>query len=102
MYREYIDQLLNGCFHQDWMEEASEPSEVLDNFVETSGLTSDQLQTLASDLRELALQHEGHSDDWLLDELRCDFDPSGSGLTASQWLRDLAQQLIAKKGLAPQ
>lgn len=102
MNRENVNQLLCGYFNQDWMEEASKPSEVVDNFAGTSGLSSDDLQFLAGDLRELAAKHEGRDDDWLLNDLRCDFDPSGSGLTASEWLRELAQQLVAKKALAPQ
>lgn len=93
---EWIDTLLNGYFHPDWNEEASEPSEVIDDFLKTTNLTSDELQLLANDIRQLAEQHEGEEEGWLLRELGCFFAPSGYGMTASEWLRDVAQELIAK------
>ncbi len=102
MNRENIEQLFGGYFHEDWNEEASEPSEVVDNFVRTSGMVEAELESLAKDLQEIAQRHEGQKDNWLFRELGCCFDPSADGQTDSEWVRDLALQLIAKMGQAPQ
>lgn len=102
MMQDYINTLLKGYFHEDWAEEASNPSEVLDDFVSAIGLTGDELQRLTNDLLALATQHEGDNEGWLFRDLGCYFDPSADGQTDAEWLRDLARQLIAKKGLAPQ
>lgn len=98
---ELVETLLQAYFHEDWPEEARNASELVDQFIRTSGLAADEFECLATDLRKIAQQHEDQPNGWLFRELGCYFDPSSDGQTDSEWLREISQQLIAKNAHAP-
>ena len=90
--------LLSGYFHQDWVLEANEPDEVVSRFMESTK-DGDELKAIATQIRSfLASRHsEAVIVQDLLAVLGCYYLPSADGMSASAWLRKVADQLSGNR-----
>jgi hypothetical protein len=89
-----LKSLLSGYFHEDWELEASEPDEVIFRFLE-SGPSASEIDRIVAQIRHYL---GGGKDDTtvergLLKDLGCYYLPSADGISASDWLRHVADRL---------
>lgn len=90
MNTDQITNFLSGYFHEDWEVEAETDAEVVALF-QRSGSSSCSIEELANELESAATKREKEaSDEWLLKEHGCYYQPSFDGLKGSDWFRRLA------------
>lgn len=88
---------LSGYFHEDWELDASEPDEVVSQFLSSnpSAIKIDQIVTqiyyYLGERKDDAAVERG-----LLEELGCYYLPSADGIGACDWLRHMID-LLRKK-----
>lgn len=86
-------QFLGGYFHQDWMNDAPDPSTVVDLFLNESN--REQIAGVLSELTRLL--NQDCSDDELqalLLKIGCDVHFPFFGVTARQWLVSVRGQIF--------
>ncbi|CAG0936757.1 hypothetical protein TFLX_05645 [Thermoflexales bacterium] len=86
-------QLLGGYFNEDWDLEADDDRGIVEFFMkqeprETIQQTLNELQTLLGQKKS-----EDELNKIVFGELHCRYNPTADGLTTSQWLASLANQI---------
>ena len=90
MSTDLITNFLSGYFHEDWEVEADTDADVVALFYR-SGSSSSSIAALANELESAATLRENEaSDEWLLKDHGCYYQPSFDGLRGSDWFRRLA------------
>jgi hypothetical protein len=90
MNTDQITNFLSGYFHEDWEVEAGTDAEVVALF-QRSGSSPSSIAALANELESAATKRENEaSDEWLLKDHGCYYQPSFDGLSGSDWFRRLA------------
>ena len=93
-----LRNFFSAYFHQDCFVNG-ETSEQIVSDVVASGGPPEELRLLRSAIMDyLADSGEGHLEKELLKDLGAYYLPSADGLTAEQWLRDVASQLVPRQG----
>lgn len=102
MNTDQITHFLSGYFHEDWEVEAGSDAEVVALF-QRSGSSASSIAALANELESVATKRENEaSDEWLLKDHGCYYQPSFDGLSGSNWLRRLAGLMRNSLNLTPQ
>ncbi len=93
-----LRSFLSGYFHQDWNLDASEPDEVIFQFLR-SRPTSNEVDRIAAQIGQyLDVENDDATvERGLLEELGCCYSPSADGMSARQWLMHATDLLLSKK-----
>ncbi len=88
-----LEQFFAGYFHQDWMDDAGRPEEVIDQFL--ASVAQDVPARLAEDIRTYVADHPDEAElrERLLTDLGCYYDPAVDGLAARDWMLQIASRL---------
>jgi ParB-like chromosome segregation protein Spo0J len=87
-----LGQFFGAYFHQDWVFEAADWRQVVDDFSASPRLTADRLNELADSISGLLVRHSESELPSLLRDLDCYYDPRPE-TTFSDWLRLVAHRL---------
>jgi hypothetical protein len=92
-------QFFGGYFHEDWVLEADTPRDVIEAFKATGGWSSDKIKALSKAILEFSQRYptEKELEEHLLLDLGCNYNMAADGLAASEWLRQVAAQLIDER-----
>ena len=91
-----LAQFFGGYFHQDWIDEFSNPEDAIDAYrngepVESIRLACEELE------RAMLLIQQGPEDPQrVLQELGCYYDPAADDLTVAAWLEQVRKKLECK------
>jgi hypothetical protein len=86
-------QFFGGYFHQDWVDEFSDPEAAIAAFV--SGASTDAIRSACDELsRAVLLARQGaEGPQRFLHELGCYYDPAADGLAVPDWLEWVRKKL---------
>jgi hypothetical protein len=86
-------QLLGGYFNEDWDLEADDDQGVVELFMKQE--SREKIQQTLNELRSLLGQKKSEDElnKIVFDELHCRYSPTADGLTTSQWLASIADQI---------
>ena len=86
-------QFFGGYFHQDWLEEFSDPEAAVAAFF--SGASTEAIRSACDELSQaVLLARQGTEDPQrFLYELGCYYDPAANGLAVSDWLEQVRKKL---------
>lgn len=87
-----LGQFFGAFFHQDWIFEADDWRQVVNNFSASPGLTADRLNELAHSISGLLARHPESELPFVLMDLGCYYDPRPE-TTFTDWLRLVADRL---------
>jgi hypothetical protein len=87
-------QFFAAYFHEDFLDEASTPSEVVSRFVNEGGPGFD-LRKLSQEIVAYVDEHQDEKElgKALVAELGCYYAPMSQGISTRAWLLDVAAQL---------
>lgn len=87
-------QFFSGYFHQDWVDEANSPNELINLFKDTEPKEFiDQVLHELGVLLEKNLSTE-QLNKILLEELGCFYDPNSDGINTLDWLMSIRNMLL--------
>lgn len=95
---ERLKSFFAAYFHQDWMEDAERPEEVVEQYLATA--IPDEAARLAEDIRAFleSCSDEAELRDRLFRELGCYYDPTADGVAARDWLLQIVSALSGGPG----
>lgn len=93
MTHHLVTEFLSGYFHEDWHADAETDADIVAVFLRSKG-SAFPIASLAADLEVVAKERiSEQSNEWLLNEYGCYYDPSADGLSGANWLLRLASML---------
>jgi len=92
-----LRSFFSGYFHEDWELDASEPDEVISQFLR-SGPSSNEVDRIVAQIGRYldAGKDDAAIERGLLEELGCYYLPGADGMSARDWLRHVADVLSKK------
>ncbi len=91
--RELLRNFFGSYFHEDWSSEAQSPEAVIAKYIKT--VTSEQMRLLSSAILNYSdrFQSDGELENSLYRDLGSYYAPSGAGISAKAWLKEIAHRL---------
>ncbi|MEZ2248546.1 contact-dependent growth inhibition system immunity protein [Microcoleus sp.] len=88
-----LTQFFSSYFHQDWPLEASNASEVVENYLHSE--SPETIEAVLAELNQLLKMSLAEPDlkTLILEELGCYYDPSSENQTVTEWLESVQQSL---------
>ncbi|MEZ2239027.1 MULTISPECIES: contact-dependent growth inhibition system immunity protein [unclassified Microcoleus] len=88
-----LTQFFSSYFHQDWPLEASNASEVVENYLHSE--SPETIEAVLAELNQLLKMSIAEPDleTLILEELGCYYDPSSENQTVTEWLESVQQSL---------
>lgn len=92
-----LKSFFSGYFHEDWELDASEPDDVISQFLR-SGASANEVDRIVAQIGSYvaAREDEAAIERGLLEELGCYYLPGADGMSAREWLTHVAE-LLSKK-----
>lgn len=92
--KELLKQFFGVYFHEDWNVEAKDPKEIVAMYV--ADITEDHRRTVGRAILEYTdhVADDAELEEKLFSELGCYYAPGADGLTARDWLKMVAAQLL--------
>lgn len=89
-------QLLGGYFNEDWDLEADNDKGIVEFFLKQE--SREKIQQTLSELQTLIDQKKSEDElnKIVFGELHCHYNPTADGLTTSQWLTSIADQIDSR------
>ena len=88
----------SAYFHEDWVEDADDPLDVVVNYLAERWPAS-ELQVLSAQLQAFAAQYQddGTLEEALFSRLGCYYQPSADGKSARSWIAEVRMALAGGK-----
>jgi hypothetical protein len=88
---ESLRDFFAAWFNQDWVDEYSEPADVVADFIEVVN-DADRLFDLGRNIRAYAVAHPSDAalNDLLLHDLGCYYGPTADKVSARAWMEEVA------------